>query len=415
MSKETHLFGPSGAKNKDICPNFIQKNDERPHPVTEEGTRLHEVLESGVFSPELSEYQINLVELCTRYVNSLPQPNVIVIEKRFPTVQGIRPGAIDRVHLKVPSARTDLVSVIAPKKDSPEKGHTNFYIDSTVVTENPIGLLERVKPVAAPITNIIDALEATEADLIDWKFGWNAVDDAENNHQGFLYTLGLFKKFPKLEKVTVHFLQPRINYITTHTFTKQDESWLADFANKLVMRVKAGNEFNVNLSNCIYCDNVTCPAIAEWAQDIAVDYGGLTLPSDLHSSQIDDPEEMDKAYQIAQVVEKWASSVKKHAIMKYHEEGMELPNYEIKFRKGTRKIISAQAAASIMEEYGVPQDDILKVVNLPVTGAEDLVKKHVSKGQKQKKVAELFSRLDDMGALEENGETAYFAKKKATK
>ena len=60
------------------------------------------------------------------------------------------------------------------------------------------------------------------ADVVDFKFGRNAVPDAEVNAQIQAYVLGVFEKFPGLQIDQAHILLPRRDEVSTATYSRAD-------------------------------------------------------------------------------------------------------------------------------------------------------------------------------------------------
>src|SRR5690606_34716771 len=58
--------------------------------------------------------------------------------------------------------------------------------------------------------------------LMDWKFGWNEVDDVEVNYQFQIYALGIFYANPRVREVRVHMVQPKLDLLDVHTFHRHD-------------------------------------------------------------------------------------------------------------------------------------------------------------------------------------------------
>jgi hypothetical protein len=355
QKNEIHV-SPSNLKSFAICPSYLPDRDSPIHPTTEEGFMLHKALEEGEFE-HLTPQQRILTDLCISYVKKLPKAKFLIVEKKYFILDGMRNGIVDRVHLD----------------DKPEL--------------------------------------ATTAHVIDWKFGWTKVDDAEHNHQGWSYVVVLFRECPKLERVTVHFLQPRLNYVTRHTFTREDLPKIVETLKTIVFKSKLQNEFNVSESNCIYCCRAKCPAMVKWAETIAVNYDKYELPSDLHSSNfVNSPNEMAHLYTISSIIEKWAGSVKSHAKKMYHEYGLEMPGYEVKFKANPAPITSPHAAYELASQVGVNLDDFLGCCSVSKGELQEKVAEKAPKGAKGKSKIAFLERLMDVGALHEGGETAYFSK-----
>ena len=55
--------------------------------------------------------------------------------------------------------------------------------------------------------------------MVDYKFGRGDVDDADVNIQGQAYATAAMQKYPWAQTIEVHFILPRRNETTTHTYT----------------------------------------------------------------------------------------------------------------------------------------------------------------------------------------------------
>lgn len=160
-------ISPSQLPSRNNCEGFLPEPNEGKviHPVTLEGTRCHEALETGDDSLLESEWEERHVATCRDYLKILPDSEVQLIEPLIEILGGRTWGYADRVHLNT--------------------------------KENP-----------------------TKCDLVDWKFGFNGVVDAEHNLQGIAYAVGLFETYPSLDEITVHFVLPRRGEVSIHTFRR---------------------------------------------------------------------------------------------------------------------------------------------------------------------------------------------------
>ena len=65
----------------------------------------------------------------------------------------------------------------------------------------------------------------------------------------------------------------------------------------------------------MFCGNKPkCPAINTAVATVAQEYGQLPLPENFHSSAITSPSDMSRALDAAAIVERWAKSVRHHAM-----------------------------------------------------------------------------------------------------
>ena len=58
--------------------------------------------------------------------------------------------------------------------------------------------------------------------MVDYKFGRGDVDDADVNIQGQAYATAAMQKYPWAQTLEVHFILPRRNETTTHTYTRAE-------------------------------------------------------------------------------------------------------------------------------------------------------------------------------------------------
>ena len=147
-----HQFSPSQLAYREACPGW--KPDEGPQSAqAAEGTMMHKALETGDLKG-LNEEQ-------TRCVNLVSELFV--------------------------SMREEL-----------EKGESKAEVHQ----EMRLGIMDLTFGTA----DLVVVSEA-HAKIGDAKFGWNAVEDAETNLQGWAYAIGVFEKFPKVDYVEVVFAQ----------------------------------------------------------------------------------------------------------------------------------------------------------------------------------------------------------------
>jgi hypothetical protein len=94
---------------------------------------------------------------------------------------------------------------------------------------------------------------------------------------------------------------------------------------------------------------------------------------------------------VVPIVKKWAAGVEYAARRMAIEEGIEVPGYEIKERKGRRSITSALAAYGAIKD-DVPVEDFLEGIDkFPVGKLEKLVSDMTPRGQKKERVSEVMS------------------------
>jgi hypothetical protein len=373
-SERAHAdISPSQLKNFDACPGFLPDRGRSTHPVTLEGTRLHEAMDDGSWV-NLPDDLRELCQACAVYLEMLP------------TSQG--------------------QIFIEPKLD---------------VTAGVFGFADRLQVLGKV------------ADLIDFKFGYNEVEDAWTNLQGWAYALGAFHAHPQLEEVTVHFVQPRVNYATAHTFIKAEVPVMDTRIRGIVARVTNAKpeEYSPVPEVCQYCSRHDCPVIAEKADTIAREYAKARdlrmateakllgekeptptpLPDPIYPRQMDDPAELAKALVLAPILERWVVSVKKRALEYRIEQGVEIPGYELAYRAGRKTITNGLAAWEVVKER-LDFEEFAAACSPSLPSLREAYTAKSKPRQKAKDVRELEAALEDLDALSSGGDSPYLKKQK---
>lgn len=353
---------PSKLKNLEICPSYVSEQGT-PHPVTLRGTAMHEALETGndsaldVADPVTGERpttERDLVAMVREYIEAEKAAYAITT-------------TVDEVHLK---------------------------------TQDPDvqGFVDRI--MFGPRTE--DGKR--KAYIRDYKFGYNVVDHPKINPQAIAYSVGVFLKWPDVDEVNFSFMIPRCDAILEHTFLRHELPEMQLRIATIAERVRkfAGKEFNKVAENCLYCARkAECPAVTSTSLVIANGYNDddkLALPTEFHSSLITDPVQMAKALNAATVVEKWAESVRKHAIALRLEVGIEIPGYQLVERQGKRTIADTVKAFEIAKEFGVTEQEYIAAADISLPSLEKAISAKTEKG-KAKKVQEFNDRLLDESAV----------------
>ena len=349
-SKRGHAkISPSSLAKFESCPSY--RHLERKvdlHPVTKEGTLLHEVLETGDFS-KLDENQMNLVKFCIAYVKTT-----------------------DTFGCEVE---------IEPEID---------------ITPTIWGFVDRVQ----------FNKDRTQADVLDWKFGWRKTEDAETNPQGQAYVLGLFLKYRSLKSITMHFVQPRLGYTTSFKYDVSHVQHIQDRVNGIITEAGRGNIQTPTEGLCEYCGHITCPAQTERAKGIMTKYTEKQIEGTIHPSEMT-TENIARALSWVPDLENWCKSVRHHANVKALEGGEEIPGYDLRHRTSARKITDATKALEVSETFGISVEEFIEIVSVSMPKLESLVKAKSKRGEKGNNAALLEDRLDDADAIKLGQEISY--------
>lgn len=335
-------YSPSGLKPKAACPGFENDNSKPPHPVTLEGTMLHEVLD-GASPPEpLEEEQEECVELC----------------------RDVKAGEIE----DFPEAEKMVQEEV-----------TCYYLRTAV--DNDGNPLEQAGNMDVLI------LGSKSATLIDWKFGYRKVDPAKKNWQGKGYALAVMETHPHIDSVKVVFVQPRCDYLTSHTFTRK-----RDFAkiHKEILEVvylceevrelmdKYFNQkftqqdmkdllelLNPSEYNCKYCAHVAkCPAVVPTIKEVATKAGIKFEEFDVNN--LEEPKDLGRYLTLLNFLEEFVENGKRLVRQWHNDAGVVPEGFTAVKRAGVRSITdSVQALRVIENEITVEQYLEAARVSLP--------------------------------------------------
>ncbi len=339
MSKHAR-HSPSSLGYKEVCPAYCGRGGT--NAAAEEGTLMHEALETDDFSA-LDEEQQFLVGLCRDF----------------------RDGEL---------ARLGEARQFRELKLDIAGGLTFGTADFVAVAGN-------------------------HALLMDWKFGRSSIEPASTNAQGAAYALGVFEAFAEVETLDLHFVQPRRELISSHTYTRADVPGLLLRIRTIIRRANAKNKVECPGAQCSYCRRqATCTALCNLALPIASRYQGMAIPEELHPSKISDPRVMAQCLDAAKILKDWIESVGYHAV-DMAVNGVEIPGYKLASRAGRKTIGDALAA------YGAVQDDMPLDTFLSCCGSvkidalTDAISADAPRGQKQKTKDALISRLVAEGII----------------
>jgi hypothetical protein len=278
--RKHHRFGPSKLPYTEACPGFT--STDGTSEAAEQGTRLHEIADEIV--KHWKATKTPLFQLLDTYCKTNPV-------------------------------------------DDDERGllafcfkELNKWIDRTNIVENEIEI--KVIDYSVPETDESRTLTAgfldlllifgTTALLIDWKFGWIPVAPAPSNLQGRAYALGAFLKYPRLDKIGVMFVQPKLGGLSETLYTRSDVpqmyKTIRDTINSaLIVRRDPVNTTHLLKTGdyCTYCAKAkdgTCPAKMRQLALVASQRAEMPLPN-FNVEALDTPEKAALALYWVNLVE----------------------------------------------------------------------------------------------------------------
>lgn len=345
---------PSKLHYLEQCPRY-ENRPGNAGPAAEEGTRLHAATETGCLTGLTSE-QAHQVTCCLEYTKSLEKPGSTIIRE---------------VKLAVEDAGT-------------------------------WGTCDWLQ------------IAGTHMDVVDYKFGLGSVPDAEVNPQGWAYVLGAWA-LPEAKDVktaTVHFLLPRRDEITTHTFHKDvDQPRMLARVGAIVARAQNPDAAPTPGSGCLYCGRKgSCPAFLGTAL-MAPKQAGIDIPAITHPDQIKSPAVLSNLLALAPQIEDWCSQIKQIALDRARN-GEEIPGYTLAHRKGRRTIKDVLMAWDLCQQYGVPLKDFLPACSVAVGDLDKAIMANAEKKKGAETVRRVHTELKALGIETQDSEIDYLKKEK---
>lgn len=362
--REHSKISPSKLAKLEICAGYLDDPDREVHAITLQGTKCHQAAETGEIAG-LTDEELAWVKMCRDYTVSLGYGTweAVYDEIKLPIIDGMW-GFADKIILATP----------------------------------------------------------TMAHLVDYKFGNNSQEDVETNPAAQAYVLGMFQRWPELETIHVHYLYPRREEISRHTYTRKDVPTIRLRIETIVARVEEAAQYLHSNKpgaltpvpeNCLYCARkATCQALHRSVLPLATRYAN-NHAIDLQEpdfSKVTRPEQWTTLLAYAPVLEQMADSIKRHALEFREQSGVEIPGYEMRSRQGKKKINNAQMAYEVAMAAGVDHDAFMRCVDVSAKQLTDAAGEKAAKGKKASVVRELEGRLRDAGVLESGGESFFLGR-----
>ena len=141
--------------------------------------------------------------------------------------------------------------------------------------------------------------------------------------------------------------------------------------------------------------------------------------NELNPANIDDPVTLNKMMQVAAVVDNWGSAVKKEALKRAVEEGVEYPDYDLHHRrpsftfKGEEMIALFDAASHLLND-----DELARTCKTSVNELSKALAAKLPRGEKGTARGTIESTLLQAGLIPEDDEvhtTPYLRRKRNLK
>lgn len=368
-----HPYSPSTLQCREACPKYQPTQSE--NDASKMGTLQHDAVNSEEDDNRIPDYKALVVAQCKEMVTDR------IAEFGF--------GAkvLREVYLPVDD---EVITIKVPEGSNiPDHylGTTAGYLDFGIVSA-----------------------DESHAEVLDWKFGKNAVTHAKDNLQGISYMLGLKKKFPRLRTCRVLFFQPHIDHESEHTFDISDPSAFLLRVRTVVARsIEAGKspaDFSMaraTVGTCLFCSLVgVCPKVAELAIQVGKKYAPLAVPEDINTVTLEDPAQVAAGMKLAQVVKLWAESFRRNATQKaIHSEDF-IPDGYVLVPSQKIKLTHPRRVGEIAKRFISPEhaEKVEALYDIAITPLDELIELTTPRGKKTAAVEAFRRALVDEGAAE---------------
>lgn len=354
-----HEFSPSQLMYREACPGWKPEEGEQS-PQAAEGTMMHKALETGDLKG-LNEEQTRCVSLVSDLFVSMREE----LEQ-----DGAKAEVQQELRLQI-------------------MGLTFGTADLVLVADK-------------------------HAKVGDAKFGWNPVEDAETNLQGWAYAVGIFEKWPTVDFVEVVFAQPRLDSVSRAQFhRKADLERMKLRIMTVIARAKDHKPEDLRPSefSCLYCGaKATCTALHKKALIVSSKFVELAPDRELldiyNPEQLATPELRGKAEILRRVLEPWCEKVRKENLRHVLETGEEIPGFEVKSRAGRRSVSDPQITWELVKDKLTPEE-FAAVTEVSVAQLLKAYSDKAPRGSKEKLKQEIEDRLTDAGVLQGGDEIRY--------
>jgi hypothetical protein len=356
-------------ESMEACPGFRNRNTKSEASLR--GDRVHEALQKDKIS-ELAEDERPIAQMCKDYIDA-----------------------------------------VITDKGLPDYDHRELTVTIDLGAEiKTFGTFDRL------------LTYETQGCLFDYKSGYRAISDAENNPQAWSYVIGTFQRFAHLDDIEFTFLCPIRDEVFTHSFTRGDLPSMILRLNTIVQRAKEidwskpdevpAERLNPQPCLCEYCRFQTvCPALTRKMLIGAKRLGpGLPLPESMVINK-DRPQDIANILRLAPIFEKWAEESRAEARRLVLEEGIEIPGFRKQVRKTDRAVSSVLGAWEAVQDAVELKTFLSICSSVSIPELEKLFKEKAKQGSKAKAARDMEIRLRKAGVWQTQGEITYLKEQKA--
>ncbi len=366
VERPHHPFSPSKLQYLEVSPNYESRQSDSV--ASKRGTAQHNAAEEEIHldDPTLEDNEFEAVLQCKQYRDTViaKYPGGKVIKEEYLPID----------------------DVVIRFRGQEYLGTSAGYLDVGVVSA-----------------------DETEADIIDWKFGLWSVEPTENNLQGMAYLLGLRKRFPKLKRVTVHFVMPHRDEIDFHTFEEPEFEGMYLRICVIVRRALAAQESGnydscrVMAPCCLFCGLLgLCSKVAATALKVGKKYNPILVPDHVSPTTISKVENVSETMVIAQLMEAWGKAMRAQITARVIEDENWTPEGYKLTARSDRDIADESKVKEVFLRYGFTEEQYVGAKKVTMTPLNKMIRDQADRGQKVAAEEQFRDALINAGAIVEN-------------
>lgn len=384
--REHHPYSPSSLANREACPDFTGRDSKAVRAII--GTIAHKATETQEDDQRLDDDDAAAVAECLDFVEERRQ----VLQEEADNA--VRDQGVDHVQI------VEQKEIYLPVDDLEFNDWIKDY-DTGALTK-----LKFKGTTAGWVDHVLLNWNITYAEIIDWKFGYWAVEGAETNPQGIAYVLGLFRKYPTLQRIRFWFKQPLIGLLSDHTFDRSEIPQLYLRVQAIVARArnaKRKGDFSTAkayVPACNFCDNLgRCPIGLANALRVGKKFHPIEFPDDIEPNTVLDPRNTTLALNLAAVVKIWAEGFRRQVTDRVIRGDADCPEgMMLQSMPGRRAIADLAKFREVALRY-MSTEEYSKCLDATFGPLEDIITEKTPRGSKKHAIEEFKKALVDSGAV----------------
>jgi hypothetical protein len=387
VERPHHPYSPSSLQNLEACPCFLNHSN-KANERSIAGTLAHKVVESRSDNAKLSDEDAELAAECADFFERRRQ---IMIEAREREIERLAAAFNDH---------PDSFSLEVPQIE--EFSETYLPIDDCK-------FVDAESTTAGYIDNALIDHTQTYAEVFDYKFGRWPVEHAEDNLQGWSYTLGMLRRRPKLTRVRFFFHQPGIDSLTSAEFTRDQIPAMYLRIQAVVARARVARKLmeigDFSMANpmvpvCNFCANLgRCTKVLDIACKVGSKFYPLEIPANITPTMVLDRHSTSLAMRLSQVLKVWADAFRAQTTDRVLRQACDMPDGFTLESRSEREVINADEYRKVALQY-LTEDEYKSCLQAPTFGSiEDLIKEKSPRGQKKAALEQFKQSLEAAGAV----------------